>query len=470
VFTRAIVLALLACIVTADVIHRVEIKKVAQEKRFRYPEGLADSYTFEEIKAALKTNKRAVANVPITDFSNAQYYGEVSIGTPAQVFKVVFDTGSSNLWIPSSQCSWLDIACYFHKKYDSSASSTYVANGKDFSIQYGSGSLTGFLSEDTVTLGGLVVKKQVFAEAVQQPGLTFAVGQFDGILGLAFKRISVDGVTPVFDNMVAQKLVDNNIFGFWLSRSGQGSGGEMTLGGIDKSHYTGEITYVPLQNQTYWEFKMDDVLFGGKSLNLCPNGCNAIADTGTSLLAVPSDVAATINAKIGATGVVSAACDQFIIQYEDQIIQAIVDDLDPATACTNIGLCPGSSCAICQLTLSTLDNFLPSNSSKTIIKFALDQICNLLPAPNGEAAVDCAKVSTLPTLGFRLGGKDFNLTPEQYILKTGAAGAELCLSGFIGLDLPPNVGPLYILGDVFIGAYYTVFDGANSRVGFAKAA
>jgi len=462
--------ALVAFAAVADALTRIPIKKVPQDIRFRYPEGM-DKFTIEQIMAAKDaSSKRAVANVPITDYANAQYYGEVDIGTPPQTFKVVFDTGSSNLWVPSAQCSWFDIACYFHTKYDSEASTTYVANGKTFSIQYGSGSLDGFLSEDTVTLGGLSVKKQVFAEAVNQPGITFAVGQFDGILGLAFKRISVDGVTPVFDNMVAQKLVDENLFAFYLSRSGNGNGGEMTLGGMDKSHYTGDITYVPLTNETYWEFKVDDVSFGGKSLNLCPNGCNAIADTGTSLLAVPSDVATMINKKIGATGVVSAACDQFVVQYEDQIIQAIIDDLDPATACGNIGLCPGGECAICQLVLNTLDTFLPSNSSKTVIKVVLDQICDLLPAPNGEAAVDCAKVSGLPKLGFTIAGKSFELTPEQYILKTGAAGAELCLSGFIGLDLPPNVGPLYILGDVFIGAYYTVFDVKNSRVGFATAA
>jgi len=463
--TRSLIIALVACVIAANALTRVPVKKVPQEERFRYPKGM-DRYSIEQIKA----NQKRAVNVPITDFSNAQYYGEVSIGTPAQVFKVVFDTGSSNLWIPSSQCSWFDIACYFHSKYDSTQSSTYKANGKDFSIQYGSGSLTGFLSEDTVTLGGLAVKNQVFAEAVQQPGLTFAVGQFDGILGLAFKRISVDGVTPVFDNMVAQKLVDENVFAFWLSRTGEGSGGEMTLGGIDKSHYTGEITYIPLSNKTYWEFKLDDVSFGGKTLNLCANGCQAIADTGTSLLAVPSDVATMINTKIGATGVVSAACDQLIAQYEDQIIQSIIDGLNPVQTCTTVGLCPGSNCGVCELVLSTLDSFLPSNTSKTVIKIALDQICNLLPAPNGEAAVDCAKVPTLPNLGFTIGGVDFELTPEQYILKTGAAGAELCLSGFIGLDLPANVGPLYILGDVFIGAYYTVFDGANSRVGFAKSA
>lgn len=85
------------------------------------------------------------------------------------------DTGSANLWVPSKSCT--SIACFLHAKYDHGSSSTYKKNGTDFEIRYGSGSMEGFVSQDTMSIGDLQIKNQLFAEATKEPGLAFAFGK-----------------------------------------------------------------------------------------------------------------------------------------------------------------------------------------------------------------------------------------------------------------------------------------------------
>lgn len=136
--------------------------------------------------------------------ANILDFATVGLGTPPQEFKVVLDTGSSNLWVPSSKCN--SIACFLHAKFDSSASSTYKANGSEFEIRYGSGSLSGFVSSDALDFAGLKIKNQLFAEATEEPGLAFAFGRFDGILGLGYDTISVNHITPPFYELINQKV------------------------------------------------------------------------------------------------------------------------------------------------------------------------------------------------------------------------------------------------------------------------
>lgn len=228
---------------------------------------------------------------------NMDYYGVIGIGTPAQNFTVVFDTGSANLWVPSVMCLASDVACQNHNQYNSSASSTYVANGQSFSIQYGTGSLTGFLSTDTVSISGLAIQNQTFAEAVSQPNGSFTGVPFDGILGMGFQTIAVDSVVPPFYNLYAQGLIDEPSFGFYMARAGSAQqGGQLILGGVDDQLFSGNLTYVPVSQEGYWQFQMTSAVMGGYVV--CYE-CQAIADTGTSLLACPGNAYTQLNQLIG---------------------------------------------------------------------------------------------------------------------------------------------------------------------------
>ncbi|KAL2360145.1 Vacuolar protease A [Blastomyces dermatitidis] len=236
-------------------------------------------------------------SVLVDNFLNAQYYSEITIGTPPQTFKVVLDTGSSNLWVPSSECG--SIACYLHNKYDSSTSSTYQKNGSEFAIRYGSGSLSGFVSQDTVRIGDLTIKSQLFAEATNEPGLAFAFGRFDGILGLGYDTISVNKIPPPFYEMVNQGLLDEPVFSFYLGDANiEDDDSEAVFGGINKDHYTGELVMIPLRRKAYWEVDLDAITFGKETAQLETTG--VILDTGTSLIALPSTLAELLNKEIGA--------------------------------------------------------------------------------------------------------------------------------------------------------------------------
>lgn len=323
--------------------------------------------------------------VGIDDFSNAQYYGDIDVGTPGQKFRVVFDTGSSNLWIPSAKCG---LGCLLHPKFDEGASSTFHPNGTAFNIMYGSGPVSGYLAADNVAVGNVTVIDQTFAEIVDVSGLglAYGIGHFDGILGMAWPTISVDGVTPVFTNMIANGLIAP-LFSFQLSDSSS-IVGEMLLGGIDHTKYTGSLTYVPLVMENYWMVGLDDIKIKGKSITTARH---AILDTGTSILAGPSSEVARIATALGAKPI-SAGSHEYLI--------------------------------------------------------------------------DCTLVANLPTLNVMFGGKSFSLTGPEYVINVQNANVE-CLFGMTGIDVPAPAGPLWIMGDIFLRKYYTVFDYGNMRLGFA---
>ena len=490
---------LLFCFVSCvpnDGLLRIGLKKVGPKNMLVLKGGKSSWSSIREYHFKNILGGNGGTDVALKNYLDAQYYGEISIGTPPQKFTVIFDTGSSNTWVPSAKC-YFSLACLVHAKYRSSRSSTYKANGTSADIRYGTGAISGFFSYDDVKVGDIVVKHQEFIEATKEPGVTFVSAKFDGLLGLGFQEISVGNSVPIWYNMIEQGLVKDPVFSFWLNRKPEEEqGGELVFGGVDPTHFKGEHTYVPVTQKGYWQFAMGDVLIDGKPTGYCAKGCSAIADSGTSLLAGPTAVITMINQAIGASGIVSQECRSVVDQYGQTILQLLLSEAEPKKICSKIGLCTfdgnhgvsmgiesvvqqtdrissglnDAACSVCEMAVVWMQSQLKENqTAERIINYA-NTLCDKMPNPLGQSAVDCAKISSMPTVSFTIGGKKFDLAPEEYILKVGVGSAAQCISGFTALDVPPPRGPLWILGDIFMGPYHTVFDYGKLRVGFAQAA
>ncbi|XP_067251346.1 renin isoform X2 [Chanodichthys erythropterus] len=370
---------------SAQALWRVKLKKMPSIRETLKEMDVTPDQVFSEImpKYDEPSPTNGTAPTPLINYLDTQYFGEISIGSPAQMFNVVFDTGSANLWVPSHSCSPLYTACFTHNRYDASKSHTHIYNGTGFSIQYASGNVRGFLSEDVVI---------VFAEATALPAIPFIFAKFDGVLGMGYPDAAIDGITPVFDRIMSQHVLKENVFSVYYSRDPTHiPGGELVLGGTDPNYYTGSFNYMNTKEEGKWEVIMKGVSVGADML-FCMDGCSAVIDTGSSYI----------------TG-------------------------------------PASSISILMKTIGAIE------------------------LAEGGYTVSCNLVKLLPTVAFHLGGQEYSLTDEDYILWQSEFGEDICTVTFKALDVPPPTGPIWILGANFIARYYTEFDRGNNRIGFARA-
>ncbi|NXO78512.1 PEPA protein, partial [Sitta europaea] len=284
---------------------RVPLRKMKSLRQRLQEQGLLESYLEQHPYNLAAKYFPGIAVEPLENYMDDEYFGTISIGTPPQEFTVVFDTGSSNLWVPSVYCS--SPACRNHNRFNPAESSTFLSTNDTLFIAYGTGSMTGVLGYDTVNVAGINVRNQIFGLAETEPGDFFYYTPFDGILGLAFPSIASSGATPVFDNMMMENLVDRQLFSVYLSRDSQG-GSFVLFGAIDPYYTTRGISWIPLSAETYWQISMESVSISGTPVS-CSLGCQAIVDTGTTLLAVPIRAFRTLMKRLGASSSGEISCE-----------------------------------------------------------------------------------------------------------------------------------------------------------------
>ncbi|KAL4485734.1 hypothetical protein ABPG72_010996 [Tetrahymena utriculariae] len=253
-FSKTIIVLRLAFALCSASVIRISIKKRART-------ALQDEILYKKLERKERGFLDQILNsdedlpsypeIKVQNYLDMSYYGEISIGTPPQPFVILFDTGSSDLW----PCVCLP--CFVHPKFDTQKSSTFKETTKMFSLVYGSGSVTGHLATENVTLGHLQAQNVTFGLAKTLTS-AFQTTKFDGILGLAYKELSGFKANTFFDELVAQS-------------------------GIDQSYASSEFKYYPVIFKAWYVIAANFISVG--NLNLSLN--SMIVDSGSSVIFVP---------------------------------------------------------------------------------------------------------------------------------------------------------------------------------------
>jgi len=342
------------------------------------------------------------------------YYGKIAVGSPPQLFDVVFDTGSGNIVLPTVKC--YQEACIRHRRYSGKRSKTSLQLAYDddtpytgqqdrdsTSITYGTGSITGEYVRDGICFGYGISKSEAcvaadFLGVTQESRQPFSQLPFDGIFGLGLSNLSV---SPHFNfvNQLRSNTSDTEpLIAVFLRDLEASEDSEITFGTWRRERLVpGEqLQWLPIPQEAakekgFWLVTMRDVYVGDKPLGLCGDAaaggrCQLALDTGSSLsMASPSDVGALFRA---------------------------------------IGM-----------------------------------------------SEDCSNFDKLPTVRLELDAMENRtfevlLQPHEYLERS----SEGCAPTIAPMQLPPNLGSMWILGQPFLRKYYSVYDAKTWRVGLGLAA
>lgn len=357
------------------------------------------------------------------NYANAQYYSIIAIGTPPQYFNVIFDTGSSNLWVQSNLC--MSQSCLQHKGFNSLLSTTYtpltpMILSNTFSIRYGTGSIHGTYACDTVTIANIVLHNQTVGFAYEESGFAFMNVPFEGILGLS--PSSFASSVSFLDNIKSHKLLTHNIFSIFLSEHLDMS--KIMFGAVDKSKMNSNFVFVDVVSEHYWEINVNAIYIGNKRLNVCDvlryetGRCGVAIDSGTSLYAGPT-----------------------------RLIKVIKDELGIESSCDNF-----KELLTMRIELYVNKSYM-NNKEKMLYEIVLkpeDYVIN-----GGRIKNEIEEME--------MNGNEME---ENVIMNN--RNSE-CLPAFMNVDVPPPRGPLFIFGEYFMKKFYIVFDKDRNCIGISLA-
>ncbi|KAH9829970.1 aspartic peptidase domain-containing protein [Rhodofomes roseus] len=352
-----------------------------------------------------KNRKRASGQNLITDENaDSSYFGSLAIGTPAVSFDVILDTGSSDLWVASSQTGATSNIPSGIATFDAAASSTFKSLNQSFSITYDSGMAQGALAQDSVQMAGFEVNSQVFA-TVTEVSSNVLNAPVSGLMGLAWQAIASSGATPFWQALAqSNSTLTEGLFGVQLTRYNNDTkvtalepGGTFTLGATNQSLYTGQIDFqnIPTGEVGYWIQQITQLTVNGASVSV-GSGSSAYAaiDTGTTLIGGPAAVISAIYAKV-----------------------------------------PGATAGTGQLA--------------------------------GYWTYPCSQQVTI-TLKFGNSAIAWPISSDDFEFEAADSSGTTCIGAFFEVDNTGTTAPAWIVGDTFLKNVYSVFRYNPPAVGFAQ--
>ncbi|KAG6813705.1 hypothetical protein H0H92_008112 [Tricholoma furcatifolium] len=388
------------------------------------PDGLRNLVRrdLERVNTLIDLHSGNVPTKKVTD-TGVGYTASVGVGSPPTYSlmikdELIVDTGSSNTWVGAK------------KKYVATKTSVKTEDtvtNLNIALQYfayGEGFFAGNEYLDTVTItDGIVITNQSIGVAT-----SFADIDVDGILGQAILGpidLTLGTLSPsknetiptVTDNAYAQGLICSPEIGIYFEPyTNESQIGEISWGGADTSRYTGEMTFAPVTltpNASHWWGIDQTIRYGASDILLSASG---IVDTGKCFVVLHECHGLSHRLRIGTT-----------------LLYLITEAFDAYQKATG----------------------------------------GVLDDDTGLLRITPSQYANLQSLFFTINGVDFELTPNAQLWPRafntliGGSNDFLYLVA-INLDVSINPGFNFVNGYVFLERYYTVFDTANQRVGFAK--
>ncbi|KAF4756748.1 hypothetical protein FOZ63_023320 [Perkinsus olseni] len=371
---------------------------------------------------------------PLINVANTQYFGPIQLGTPPQTATVIFDTGSADMWVPSS-------------RFDPTNSSTFVAQDGDGvrQLTYGVGSVQGRMGSDRVCFGA--VKNDPSSDMVSPPSSNQPLciphqhlvvseasedlegGLYDGVMGLGFPALSSTGTTAL-ENIISH-LADP-VLAFSLTEdpiAAATMGSSVTFGGLDATMYRPDtLTWTPLVGHVYWA--METVI----EVLQEPNRKKKPSDGVTGGDAVIED---------GVNGQSQEVNDDIETLPRQLLVQRQTVVLDTGTSYLMV---PRPDF------VKFLSALLPSEK---LAQCSALKPSNLLICP-------CHLRQYARRINVLVANRQFPILPTDYFTGPGLQSQQCVLEVQMGHDASP-----WVFGDTFMKKFYTVFDAGHSRIGLA---